>query len=488
MTDTRTGGAAAAHVVSRARSEGLVLVLGAGVSMVPPTSLPGWMDFNRIVLEAVAERVGRYINPAFSEQALAALISRRDASETFAPDYQAQLIEEECGPEYFSLLVALDTDVRNGCHDAVAALAGAGLVRGIVTTNFDRLCERALDAAGVEHHVFRRSEEFAELRGLLAGAGSDVELPLVKVHGSVERRDSMVDTLQQRVRGLTADLEWSLLQLLERHHVLVLGFSGADLDYNPSYLQLRAAAAESPGLTFLVRSGSPPRPSVVALANEYGPKAAVELGTLPDWLFAVLETAGIELLGAPVVSEHEDDGGRGERLQTVAGRARSWAADLGDMAAINILAALLDGAGDEEQSFRLLRQVWKHYRRSKDCEGPRYGRFCFNVGSRLLDYGELRTEDEIQMLEAARDHDAEAFRRATTAGISPSMMAFSAFQFLGRAESLGHAAGPAARADVRVPGGHLGRARDRRPRAEGGRRLERRSSLDGRCRGLRPDL
>jgi SIR2-like domain len=425
----------------QARTPGLVVFVGAGVSMVPPTCLPGWMDFNRVVLEAVADRVGAYVRPRFAEDALQVLLARRITSE-FAPDYQAQLIEQECGADYFSLLQALDTDRWNGCHDTIAALAGAGLVRAVVTTNFDTLTEQALAAEGVEHQVHSRPGSFTELRRRLeAGPGPEgerVPVPVVKVHGSVERPDSMVDTLQQRVRGLTEDLGVALRLLFERHHLVVLGFSGADLDYDPGYLQLRAAAAASPGMTFLVRAGEAPRPSVAELAAAYGDKARIASGSLPDWLDEVAGGLGVDRPPRQVPTGAETDRLRAERLAQVAGRAAAWAAELGDMAAINILAALLRGSGNEEGSFRLLQQVWKHYRRSSDCTGPKFGRFCFDVGERLLERGVLRTRDELELMAAVRSGDRDAVARAFHG--APSMMAFSAFQFLGRAEMFDHRA------------------------------------------------
>jgi len=57
------------------------------------------------------------------------------------------------GPDYFRVLQALDAEEWNGCHAAIAALAKAGLVAAIVTTNFDRLLERALEPRRVDPRV-----------------------------------------------------------------------------------------------------------------------------------------------------------------------------------------------------------------------------------------------------------------------------------------------------------------------------------------------
>jgi NAD-dependent SIR2 family protein deacetylase len=52
------------------------------------------------------------------------------------------------------VLQALDTEVRNANHEAIAALAADGYVRAVVTINFDRLIERALTASAVQYQVF----------------------------------------------------------------------------------------------------------------------------------------------------------------------------------------------------------------------------------------------------------------------------------------------------------------------------------------------
>ena len=46
------------ELAERVRAEKLVVLAGAGVSMLPPTALPNWRDFNRAVIEALGARVG----------------------------------------------------------------------------------------------------------------------------------------------------------------------------------------------------------------------------------------------------------------------------------------------------------------------------------------------------------------------------------------------------------------------------------------------
>lgn len=246
-------------LAKHARDGGFVVFAGAGISMPAPSSLPSWYSINEVVLESLARRLERFTGREFSEDVRRQLIATRNDSCYFSPDYQAQIIEDECGPDYFKVLQALDAEDRNGCHDAIAALAKNGFVGAVVTTNFDRLLERALDAAGVEHQIFRSRDEYELLRV------DEGPLAVIKVHGSVESPESMVDTLRQRLMGRPEALERAVAELLKRHHVLFAGFSGADLSYDEGYLGLRAAAAKNRGFTCLLRPGTKPNPGMESL-------------------------------------------------------------------------------------------------------------------------------------------------------------------------------------------------------------------------------
>jgi hypothetical protein len=400
------------RLLAQARDDGLVVLAGAGISIPPPTSLPSWNAFNTIVLEALGERVGEYTSLQPVARSIQSLIARRDGSTCFAPDFQAQIMEEECGADYFRVLTALDSDRRNACHACLAELAAAGLVRAIVTTNFDRLCERALEARGVSHAVYLDPEGFARLEELL-GKGAAAPLPVVKVHGSVERPDSMVDTLRQRLEGRPESLERALTALAMAHPWLALGFSGADLDYDPDYLALRpAAAAGAAGLRYLALPDRKPRQAIQDVLDLHGERGHVVEGTLPDWLLELTDAAGLERPAEPPT----DDGDPAAALRD---RAAAWVDSLGDMAALNVLVALVGAAGDPDASYALLRRTWKTYRRSKDALGPGYARFLLNLGSRMLELGELGAALDPEGVDdtAAWENAFQFLARATTVAV-----------------------------------------------------------------------
>jgi SIR2-like protein len=400
------------RLLAQARDAGLVVLVGAGISIPPPTSLPSWNAFNTIVLEELGKRVGEYTSLQHVTRGIESLIARRDGSTCFAPDFQAQIMEEECGADYFRVLTALDSDRRNACHACLAELAAAGLVRAIVTTNFDRLCERALEARGVGHAVYLDPEGFARLEELLR-AGEPAALPVVKVHGSVEWPDSMVDTLRQRLEGRPESLERALHMLALAHPWLTLGFSGGDLDYDPDYLGLRpAAAAGAAGLTYLALPDTKPRRAIQDVLDLHGGRGRVLEGTLPDWLVELVEAAGLEHPAEPPAND-------GDPAAALRDRTGAWVHSLGDMAALNVLVALVEAAGDPDASYALLRRTWQTYRRSKDALGPGYARFLLNLGSRMLELGELGVALDPEDVDdsAAWENAFQFLARATTVAV-----------------------------------------------------------------------
>lgn len=148
-----------------------VAFVGAGGSALPPSSLPTWTAFNDLLLEALCERLAEYSRQRQpTAEMLATFRSRRDGTSFFGPDFQAQLIEEEVGPAYFRVWQSLETNAYGPVHASLAELAATGRLAAVITTNFDRLIEAALDARGVPGTVYHDAAAFERL---VRGGGLD---------------------------------------------------------------------------------------------------------------------------------------------------------------------------------------------------------------------------------------------------------------------------------------------------------------------------
>src|SRR5262245_59608577 len=258
--------------------------------MGSPSSLPGWTEINDAFLENLALCVGVHTDGEIGGDVVQLVLDRRATAGVAQPDLQAQLAEESLGEHYFALFRPLDIETWNDGHAAVAALAAGGHLKAIVTPNFDRLIELALDAAGVPHTVYCAPADFERL----AVAPPTGGLPVIKVHGSVERTGTMVDTLRQRVVGRPEELEAAVVRLFSEHAVLLVGFSGADLAYDPRYLGLHAGAGASPSFTVVNRDGGEPTEALAELVGEAGERARIVDGVLPDCLIALADALGRE--------------------------------------------------------------------------------------------------------------------------------------------------------------------------------------------------
>jgi len=372
--------AGAAEVAKAAREHGLVVVAGAGVSMPAPTALPGWNDFNNLVLDGLGRRVSQAThNGVDGTDVVRALKKMRDELGGYPPDFQAQLMEDECDAEYFRVLQVLDVAERNSCHQAIAALASTGHVRAIVTTNFDRLIEHALTARGVPHETCYTEDQFQTLGARTAGP-----LLVVKVHGSVDSPASMVDTLRQRMQGRPATLQKWLAQKFASHACLTVGFSGADLAYEPEYLGLRAGVPASPSFIVMKRAGTDLHPAMADLITLGRAARAIDDASLPDSVVDVARAVGapVDLIDAP----GDPAAIRSGRLAELSQRVDAWVESVGHVTAVNLLAGLVEGRSNRG-AFEILRQTHREGLGVSTTAAPGYWRFQVNFGRHLVERG-----------------------------------------------------------------------------------------------------
>ena len=302
-----------------------MIMAGAGLSAGRPTALPGWKPLNAAIARVLRQRLESALDrPGWLTSAMASVDVERDAGR-FPPEYQAQVIEEMCGERYFQALQAMDVDVLNTGHAAVAALAAAGAIRAIVTTNFDRLLERALEERGVPYDSAYDEAGFIRMAER-SGHLKDSAIPIVKVHGCVSDHRSLIDTLKQRKRGRSRYLE-ACLDPLHAEYWIHLGFSAADLEGDSQYLGLVRGATRSPGATYVAYPGAPELSAgAMVLMNAYGDRGAVVVADIADHLGGLCERIG----GCRLAKIPEGDTTGATRFEA---RLEEWADALEPMAA-----------------------------------------------------------------------------------------------------------------------------------------------------------
>jgi len=332
----------------RLSSEGVVIFAGAGISVGPPSSLPNWFDLNEWILKALYDRVS--LDFGIDDDYSTILRGYRNKSRSYPPDYQAQFLEECTGASYFEALTSIDIEQTNRGHNAIAAIAKSGSLAAIVTTNADRLIERSLKRSDVPFSVACDPEGFARLDDEWQDSDPAV-LPIIKIHGSADVLDSLVDTRKQRRRGRAEVLNLLLTRLLHRYPFLFAGFSGADFDHDRHYLGIWDAAETSPGFCFLYQPGHPPKQAVLDLQNHYGAKAKlVEMDATQALEFCALAR------GVPpqLVPDGDNSGATQDLVQD---RIRDWADGLDRWQAVRMTAALQEAASLPDTALRILQKA-----------------------------------------------------------------------------------------------------------------------------------
>ncbi|MFF5147826.1 SIR2 family protein [Streptomyces sp. NPDC013157] len=107
-------------------------------------------------------------------------------------------------------------------HHAIAELVKRGSVRVILTTNFDRLTERALEEAGISPQVISRPSQIAEMMPL-----PHASVTVIKLHGDYATLDQLntVDELET----YEPEQQELLKRVLDEYGLIICGWS-ADWD------------------------------------------------------------------------------------------------------------------------------------------------------------------------------------------------------------------------------------------------------------------
>jgi hypothetical protein len=237
-------------------------LLGAGVSV--DAGVPtGWAVFRDVLRRLY--RVERATDATPDDEALDAWLAETGRAEI---GYSTLLDEVAPDPATRRDLLAGYFEAREPgpTHELLADLAAQGVVRVFVTTNFDRLLERALVARGVEPVVV---SDDATLHAQVRREHARVFV--VKAHG---------DYLQQTMRNtpselaeLEPQLTAELRAIADHYGLLVLGWSGAD----PAIAEVLRARRSRYGTWWLSLADPPAEPGR-SLAEAIGARVIVREG------------------------------------------------------------------------------------------------------------------------------------------------------------------------------------------------------------------
>lgn len=107
-------------------------------------------------------------------------------------------------------------------HLGIAEMARRGIIRAIVTTNFDHYIEKALEEKGLEPQVISTDEDLKHSEPLIHCKA----IRIYKPHGDLGR--GALKNTPKDLEKLSPLMEEELVRVLSEHGVIVLGYSGID--------------------------------------------------------------------------------------------------------------------------------------------------------------------------------------------------------------------------------------------------------------------
>jgi SIR2-like domain len=312
-----------------------VLLAGAGLSLWHPASLPTWGEFNEVLLDEAKKRASRALRAGSeAEQAVNALTVDDVGSKALS----SALVEILAGTAYFDVVRALDAKQVNEAHRAVARLVRRRVIAAVVTTNFDTLIERAIAEEGLVVDCY--AEPFDYRREDHSGC------PVFKIHGSASPKSTLIDTVGQKLRGLPSYVRAKLGQIFGEHRVLVLGYSGGDLEFGADYLALRCVPTVADWIWWVVR---PEDQNTIDSRTK-------DLVSGRGKFVLLQQAEALEAIGAGPVDLEWNSTTRAAVLEDLRTRARRMYAKLGNLNTLALCMRLLSAAGKT----RIAGEIWQH--------------------------------------------------------------------------------------------------------------------------------
>lgn len=235
------------ELVASIRERNIVIFCGAGISI--NSGIPGAV--------LIAEHILMHLGMKESDRRL--IVDERNKINPIVIPFEMfiEYLEASDKEAIFKLF-----DIFNSCqlepninHIFLAKLAEFGLIKTIVTTNFDTLIEQAFESKNINYRVYYKKKDFQKTYL------KDDEIKLIKIHGnygngSKQYKNSIISTIKKLS---LEELRYERNEVIEfcfakgKHkHVLVLGYSCSDIfDVTP---QIELINRNSMKVTFIEHS------------------------------------------------------------------------------------------------------------------------------------------------------------------------------------------------------------------------------------------
>ena len=312
----------------------VAVVVGAGISKDAPASLPSWWEYNFILLEMIgrigAEALGNNGNLLNLEQ-----LEERVPVASVSEFFESRI----AGRSYFPLISMLDGAKPNIHHLMLAELAKDGVISAIITTNFDTLIERAFAEKHIEYNAIDvPSDYYTKKRE---------GFPIYKIHGSADNSEYAIDTVKQKLGGLSIEKRKTMEGIIESNHILFMGFSGEDFLFGTDYIPIQKNKL---GITWVAHPGSRFNEVTEKVLRET--KATVLHSTLNDFY----TNNGWQIPAMNINVEDSEEGLFRKKAETMV-RELLEQPHIGKVACLGMCIELLMHVGDKDAAERIVKQT-----------------------------------------------------------------------------------------------------------------------------------
>lgn len=204
-------------------NKNLALFVGAGASIAYPCNLPSFYRMRDFITETLYQNIPHI------------KMKHIDNIQT-KPEMLLQIIWEYFDKK-INPLKGFEHAPSNINHFIISNICKKG-VRFIITTNFDRCIEKALEEQHIGYKIFYKSPSCeAEVNVLKQMISDEHQVFIWKPHGDCLHTETLCYTIEQVARlNVSKHLRSVYEFILQRYNLLTLGYSGYDDDLFPMLL------------------------------------------------------------------------------------------------------------------------------------------------------------------------------------------------------------------------------------------------------------
>jgi len=312
------------EISEKIKSNKIIFFIGSAVSYRKPSKLPSVLEIQENTIQALCKDNALFKDPEKYFDSIFSYDELREKKETKIKHEEfIELIYKTVvdGKIAIHILDCLKEGKPNKNHFFLAECL-VTYCNTILTTNQDVLIEKALEEIFIE----KRFEKCWQLPPQKTPEGDVVfeKCKIIKLHGCVERQESIITLLRQLISGLPENRSVVLRTHLKNNCLLFTGYSGQDEDIFRVLI-----SADWKKIYWNVKPGSKVSENVKKLYRKYPDKFCLFEYNLDD-LFD-------KLTGELKVEQHETDEASDSNLQE---NFNGWAENLGIQKS-NVLGGIL---------------------------------------------------------------------------------------------------------------------------------------------------